>query len=343
MRPRGQAPASGRFTDLVPALLILQQAIHPPTIVGEVGSKEGGAPRPHRHHKNHFDRARQGPSPSLGVPFAFFFLYVSLSLPQKDAQKPSEPQGVSRACPSFESGLVLTTYPAVSEPRRPEDVHLGMSLLQDSPQTHAAARLLHSVVPRPRLEGWWPHNSAIRSLVKWCFSKAPAHFSRVRKSTRKTSRAWPWPATVELWSIGLWWYHVVPIPQSSTRLDLGLHWPFRPPLQHGLRLSIWPTLSDTVRHNLPRTMYFPNPLGRCPWQRCWKQSVHAFSGVNVPRCLIQTWCVPQYYQPHTEFSHGTPKILCWKKIFLNFLQFPTFSKCHAPAPQSLPNLSLRKT
>ena len=47
--PSGQAPVSGRFMDLVPALLVLQQRILPPTVVGEVGSEEGGAPR-HQHH-----------------------------------------------------------------------------------------------------------------------------------------------------------------------------------------------------------------------------------------------------------------------------------------------------
>lgn len=64
-----------------------------------------------------------------------------------------DPEGFIIIAPKRHPKTIRTPR-AVSEPRRPEDVHLGMSLLQDSPQTHAAARLLHSLVPRPRLEGW---------------------------------------------------------------------------------------------------------------------------------------------------------------------------------------------
>lgn len=74
--------------------------------------------------------------------------------PKKTPKNHQNLKGCRGRVPALNRALSSqTTYPAVSEPRRPEDVHLRMSLLQDSPQTHAAARLLHSVIPRPRLDG----------------------------------------------------------------------------------------------------------------------------------------------------------------------------------------------
>ena len=206
MRPRGQAPASGRFTDLVPALLILQQVIHPPTIVGEVGSKEDGAPRPHRHHKNHFDRARQGPSPSLGVPFLrlFFSICFIIIAPKRHPKTIRTWRGVAGVSQLW---IGLCPHKPLT-PQCPSHADPKMSIL-GCPSCRTRLRpmpLPVCCIPSFRGLGWMVTPQFCNSLVKWCFSKAPTHFSRVRKSTRKTSRAWPWPATVTWALVRLWWY-----------------------------------------------------------------------------------------------------------------------------------------
>ena len=153
--PRGHAPVSGRFTDLVPALLVLQHGIHPPTVVGEVGSKEGGAPRPGTTRSTISTGQRSIPSPYLGVPFVFL---TCGWLPQGHAKIIKHP-GVG-ACPSrADPKMSILGCPSCRTRLRPMPLPVccmdpsfrGLSLGGEGPWR---ASQFHPGLPHRQRSGW---------------------------------------------------------------------------------------------------------------------------------------------------------------------------------------------